>query len=103
MGLQGINARILIVDDRPENLTVLEAILAPLDCPIEKAHTGAEALRHLLQNDDFAVILLDVQLPDMDGFEAAALIKERKKTKYIPIIFITAISTDQRNIFQGYS
>jgi PAS domain S-box-containing protein len=95
-------ARILIVDDRPANLVVLETLLEPLGHPIYQAHNGAEALKLLLQYD-FAVILLDVQLPDINGFEAAALIKEREKTRHIPIIFITAISTDPRHVFRGYS
>lgn len=95
-------ARILIVDDRGENLTVLEALLESLGQPIHKARSGLEALKLLLQHE-FAVILLDVQLPDIDGFEAATLIKEREQTRHIPIIFISAHSTAPRHIFQGYS
>ena len=97
-----IQANILIVDDRASNLTVLEALLEPLGHPIYRANNGAEALKLLLQHD-FAVILLDVQLPDIDGFEAAQLIKERERTRYVPIIFITAINTDPRYVFRGYS
>lgn len=82
---------ILIVDDRPENLLALEAILEPLGQRIVRANSGEEALRKLLQHD-FAVVLLDVQMPGMNGFETAQLIKARERTRYIPIIFLTAIS-----------
>jgi PAS domain S-box-containing protein len=93
---------ILLVDDRPENLLALEAILEPLGQNMVRAHSGQEALKHLLR-EDFAVILLDVQMPGIDGFETAALIKERDRTRHIPIIFVTAISKDERYVFQGYS
>ena len=95
-------ADILLVDDRPENLVALEAILEPLGQNLVRALSGVAALRHLLTRD-FALILLDVQMPGMDGFETAALIKEREKTRHVPIIFITAISTDQKYVFRGYS
>ena len=93
---------ILLVDDRPENLLALEAILEPLNQTLIKAHSGDEALRKLLLHD-FAVILLDVQMPGINGFETARLIKSRERTKYIPIIFLTAISKDEEYVFQGYS
>ena len=93
---------ILMVDDRPENLLALEAILEPLNQTLIKAHSGDEALRKLLLHD-FAVILLDVQMPGINGFEAARLIKSRERTKYIPIIFLTAISKDEAYVFEGYS
>jgi len=92
---------ILIVDDRPENLLALEAILEPLGQHIVRANSGEEALRQLLARD-FAVILLDVQMPGMNGFEAARLIKARERSKFIPIIFLTAISKDEEYVFQGY-
>lgn len=95
-------AKILLVDDRPENLLALEAILAPLGHELVRANSGPEALKHLLQ-DEFALILLDVQMPEIDGFETATLIKSREKSRYIPIIFITAISKDPQFIFRGYS
>jgi PAS domain S-box-containing protein len=93
---------ILIVDDRPENLLALEAILEPLGQRLVRAHSGDEALRLLLTHD-FAMILLDVQMPGIDGFETARLIKSRERTKYIPIIFLTAISKDEEYVFEGYS
>lgn len=92
---------ILIVDDRPENLLVLESILEPINCNIIKATSGNKALS-LMLDYDFALVLLDVQMPEMDGFETAELMKCRENTKYIPIIFVTAISKEQRCIFMGY-
>src|SRR5689334_12469548 len=94
-------ARILMVDDRPENLLALEAILEPLGQELVHAHSGEEALRQLLQHD-VAVILLDVQMPLLDGFETAALIKQRERTKHVPIIFVTAISKDEEHVYRGY-
>ncbi len=93
---------ILIVDDRPENLLALEAILEPLGQTLVRAHSGDEALRLLLTHD-FAMILLDVQMPGINGFETARLIKSRERTRYIPIIFLTAISKDEEYVFEGYS
>lgn len=83
---------ILLVDDRPENLFTLEAIIDNEDYHLVKANSGEEALRYLL-NDDYAAILLDVQMPGMDGFDTAKIIKTREKTKNIPILFITAINS----------
>src|SRR5687767_12082146 len=94
--------KLLLVDDRPENLLALGAILEPLGQEMVTAQSGTEALKRLL-TDDFAVILLDVQMPGMDGFETAALIKERERSRYIPIIFITAINKEDRYVFRGYS
>ena len=93
---------ILIVDDRPENLLALEAILEPLGQIVVRAGSGDEALRKLLSHN-VAMILLDVQMPGINGFETARLIKSRERTKYIPIIFLTAISKDEGYIFEGYS
>ncbi|HEX8432366.1 MAG TPA: response regulator, partial [Longimicrobium sp.] len=95
-------ASILAVDDRPENLFALEAILEPLGHGVVRANSGEEALRHVLQQD-FACILLDVQMPGMNGFEAAQLIKSRERSRSTPIIFLTAISKDEAFIFEGYS
>ena len=95
-------ANILLVDDRPENLTALKATLEPLEQNLVLASSGREALRELLLRD-FACILLDVQMPELDGFETARLIKQRTRTSHIPIIFITAISKDAGHVFRGYS
>src|SRR5919107_739574 len=95
-------AKILLVDDRPENLLALEAILATLDQELVRAGSGAEALKALL-TDDFALILLDVQMPGMDGFETASHIKRRERTKDIPIIFLTAINHGPHHTFRGYA
>lgn len=89
------------MDARPENLLAMEGLLEELDINIVKATSGNEALGRVL-GDDFALILLDVQMPDMDGFETAELLRSRKKTKQIPIIFITAISKEDRYVFKGY-
>src|SRR2546430_467426 len=91
---------ILLVDDRPEKLLALEAVLSDLDIHMVKANSGKEALRCLL-NQEFAVILLDVNMPGMDGFETASLIRQRKATADVPIIFITAFS-DELHVSRGY-
>ena len=95
---------VLIVDDRPENLLALEAVLEPLHLDVVRATSGEGALRRLLGDDgrDVAVIILDVQMPGMDGFETAEHIKSREKTRYIPIIFLTAISTESTHALRGY-
>ncbi|MGW5280583.1 response regulator [Streptomyces collinus] len=95
-------ARILLVDDRPENLLALEAVLSALDHTLVRASSGEEALKALL-TDDFAVILLDVQMPGIDGFETAAHIKRRERTRDIPIIFLTAIDQGPQHTFRGYA
>ena len=95
-------ANILLVDDTEQNLVALEAILEPLDENLIRANSGEEALRTLLVHD-VAVILLDVQMPGLDGFETTALIKQREKTRSIPIIFLTAISKEEQHVFRGYS
>jgi PAS domain S-box-containing protein len=95
-------ANILLVDDRSENLLALDAILEPLGERTVRAHSGDEALKCLL-TDEFAVILLDVQMPGLNGFETAELIKSRERTRYVPIIFLTAISKDEAYVFRGYS
>ncbi len=93
---------ILVVDDRADKLLAIEAILAPLGQNLVKARSGREALRHLL-HQDFAVILLDVAMPGMDGFETAMMIRKRPRSEHTPIIFITSMSHSEGNIFQGYS
>ena len=92
---------ILIVDDRPENLLTLEHLLESPDLNIVRATSGQEALGLLLDHD-FALVLLDVQMPDMDGFETAELMRGNKRTRHIPIIFVTANHTESKHIFRGY-
>ena len=93
---------VLLVDDRPDNLVALEAVLDPLDLNIVTARSGEEALKHLLDTE-FSVILLDVQMPGMDGFQTAQEIKNRERTRDIPIIFLTAISGEPGHALRGYS
>jgi PAS domain S-box-containing protein len=95
-------ARILLVDDRQENLKVLELILSCLDVELVKATSGQEALK-LLLDQDFSVILLDVRMPDMDGYETAALIRSRPRSKSVPIIFVTAADMTPDQLSRGYS
>jgi len=94
--------RILLVDDRAENLTALEAILSSLNHILVPVRSGDAALKALLTGE-FAVILLDVVMPGMDGFETAAHIKRRAKTRDIPIIFLTAASSEPDYAFRGYA
>lgn len=93
---------ILLVDDHPENLLALEAVLQSPDYRLVRASSGEEALKWVLK-EDFAVILLDVQMPGLNGFETARLIKTREKSKYISIIFITAINQTTEHMLKGYS
>ncbi|NLK35296.1 MAG: response regulator, partial [Gracilibacteraceae bacterium] len=93
---------ILLVDDKPENLLVLEAIIACEEYNLIKAFSGEEALKYLLKLN-FAVILLDVQMPVLDGFSTVKLIKARKRTRNTPIIFITANYMDSKHVLTGYS
>jgi len=93
--------RILLVDDKRENLLALENILEDSELDITKATSGNEALGLMLEYD-FALILLDVQMPEMDGFETAELMRGNERTKQIPIIFVTAISFEQKYVFKGY-
>jgi PAS domain S-box-containing protein len=95
------DAKILLVDDNPANLLALEGILAPLGHVLVHAQSGREALRWLL-NDEFALILLDVKMPEMDGFETARLVRARPSTRHIPIIFLSAISREREHVFRGY-
>jgi CheY-like chemotaxis protein len=95
-------AKILLVDDRAENITALEAILGSLNQSLVSARSGEEALKALLA-DEFAVILLDVLMPGMDGFETAARIKQRPKTESVPIIFLTALNTEPDYALRSYS
>jgi len=95
-------ARILLVDDRAENIVALEAILSSLNQTLVPARSGDAALKALL-SDEFAVILLDVLMPGMDGFETAAHIKRRPKTRDVPIIFLTARNAEPDYAFRSYS
>jgi PAS domain S-box-containing protein len=95
-------ASILVVDDQPYNLTALEAVIAPLGHRVVKATSGDEALKHLLK-EDFAVILLDVKMPVLDGFQTASFIKGHKRVSNVPIIFVTGESVDVAQIFRAYS
>ena len=94
--------KILLVDDREDNLLSIETILEPEGYELIKANSGREALKILLVQFDFALILMDVKMPNLNGFETAALIYEREKLKHIPIIFITAFNYGEENMFKGY-
>ncbi|MDX6245467.1 MAG: hypothetical protein QOE76_3190 [Frankiales bacterium] len=95
-------SKILIVDDRPENLLALEAILSGLGHELLRATSGEEALKRLLV-EEVALILLDVQMPGMDGFETAAHVKARERTSHIPIVFLTAIDGEAHQAYRGYT
>ena len=96
-----IEQKLLLVDDQPANLVSLEAVLEGEGRPLIKAHSGQEALKILLK-EDISLVLLDVQMPGMDGFEVAELMRQRKDTQTIPIIFVTAISKEKKYVFKGY-
>src|SRR5436853_6636423 len=95
-------ANILLVDDRPESLLALEAILAELGPNLVKADSGRQALRCVL-NQDFAVILLDVHMPGMNGLETATLIRERERSRHTPLVFLTASDQSDLAVFRAYS
>src|SRR5688500_5026954 len=97
-----VRASVLIVDDKPQNLVALAAVLRPLELNVVPASSGEEALKLLLDHD-YAAILLDVQMPGMDGFETAEFIKGRERTASIPIIFLTAIDKERQKVFRGYA
>ncbi|MCW2927389.1 MAG: hypothetical protein JWM86_1357, partial [Thermoleophilia bacterium] len=92
---------VLVVDDHPANVRVIELILEELDVRVIPAHSGDEALRILLEQD-VAVIVLDVRMPGMDGFETAAFVKQRERTRHVPIIFLTAMANDREQALSGY-
>jgi serine phosphatase RsbU (regulator of sigma subunit) len=98
----GPKPKILVVDDRPANLTALEAVLDDLDLDLVKASSGVEALRRVLE-DDFALIVLDVNMPELDGFETADLIHKRKRSRHTPIVFLTGMETSPEQMARGYS
>src|ERR1043165_5698198 len=94
--------KILVVDDREDNLFSIETILEQDRYTIVKANSGRAALKVCLRQQDFTLILMDVQMPDLNGFETASLIYESDRLKHIPIIFITAHDHGDENIFKGY-
>src|SRR5256885_12997787 len=94
--------KILLVDDREDNMDSIEAILGRDEYRFVKANSGRNALKILLREVDFALILMDVKMPNLSGFETASLIYEREKLRHIPIIFITAHHYGEENIFKGY-
>ncbi len=93
--------KLLLVDDKPENLLALKSVLCDMGLELITARSGKEALRHCLAQE-FAAILLDVQMPEMDGFETAALIRQREKSQHTPIIFLTAFGKAEEQVFHGY-
>jgi CheY-like chemotaxis protein len=95
-------ARILLVDDRPENLVALEAILSSLNQVLVPVQSGEEAVRAVLA-DEYAVVLLDIMMPGMDGFETATQIKRHAKSRDVPIIFLTAATMQPEQAFRGYA
>ncbi|MBN1203744.1 MAG: response regulator [Myxococcaceae bacterium] len=95
-------ASILLVDDHPANLMAMAAVLEPLGQRLVKARSGAEALKRLAE-EDFAVILLDVQMPELDGYQTARLIKAQERTRHVPLLFLTAIHRDEGQMLRGYS
>ncbi len=95
------NQKILIVDDRPENLLVLERLLRDIGAMVIQADSGNEALKASLRHD-FALAILDVQMPDMDGYELAEFLRSVEKTRRLPIIFLSAVYSDQYHLFRGY-
>src|SRR3989475_6626719 len=95
------SVKVLLVDDHAENLLALEALLEAPGVELVLARSGAEALRHLLDTD-FAAIILDVMMPQMDGFETASLIRQRDKSRHTPIIFLTALGRSEEALFKGY-
>jgi len=96
-----LRANVLVADDTPANVLAIVQVLEPLQHNVVTASSGDEVLRALLKAE-FAVILLDVHMPIMDGFEVAAQIKAREKTRHVPIIFLTAINQAPSDVFQGY-
>src|SRR4051812_33012635 len=94
--------KILVVDDREDNLISIESILEKDNYTVVKANSGRAALKVLLHEYDFSLILMDVQMPDLNGFETATIIYQRERLKSIPIIFITANTQDEEYIFRGY-
>ncbi|AEW99295.1 response regulator [Streptantibioticus cattleyicolor] len=95
--------KVLVVDDQPDNLLAMTAVLSTLDQELVAVPSGRDALKALLDHDDFAVIIMDVQMPDMDGYETAAHIKRRSRDRDVPIIFLTAMGADPEHSARGYA
>ena len=93
--------KVLVVDDRKENRTAMEAILADLDVEMLEAASGDDALALVLEHE-FAVVLMDVQMPGMDGFETVSLLRQHRRTQHLPVVFVTAISTEGHFVSRGY-
>ena len=102
MTLNNETAKVLLVDDKQENLLAIEAVLESEGYNFTRAESAKEALKILLKNQDFSLILLDVNMPEINGFETAEMIYKREKLQHIPIIFITAYDSDEQNFFSGY-
>jgi two-component system, sensor histidine kinase and response regulator len=96
-----LKPKILIVDDRPENLVALKTVLKDLDVELVEATSGNDALKATLHHD-FALALLDIQMPEMDGYELAGILREEPRTAHLPFIFISGVYTDNLNVFKGY-
>src|SRR6476660_2134939 len=94
--------KLLLVDDKKENLLSLQVVLANKGYEFVEATSGKDALRILLKSQDFAIILMDVQMPIMDGFETAELIRQSERLKHVPIIFLTANMNTMEYVFKGY-
>ncbi len=95
--------KVLVVDDQADNLLAMNAVLSTLDQEVVAVSSGRDALKALLDHDDFAVIIMDVQMPDMDGYETAAHIKRRNRDRDVPIIFLTAMGADAEHSARGYA
>lgn len=93
--------KILVVDDKSENLVAIDVVLRDLDVELIKVTSGNDALKETLHHN-FALALLDIQMPEMDGYELASILREEEKTAHLPFIFISAVYTDNLNVFKGY-
>ena len=96
-----LQPKILIVDDKEENIYALKSVLDSVDAQLVSANSGQQALKYALE-DSLALILLDVQMPGMDGYEVAEFLRMNPRTRYIPIIFITALNRDETQVLRGY-
>ena len=95
------DVRLLIVDDQPRNLDALEVMLQPLGCTLVRAQSADEALLALLR-DDFGALILDIKMPGMSGIELASLVKQRNRSKDVPILFLTAHAAEEDDVLRAY-